>query len=279
MIKQLPNFLIIGAQKGGSTWLYDTLKEHSEIFLPDTIELHHFNACRCHEDEMLSKYKEHFKSVSDQHKMVGEKTPSYFWTISNKRVSYNPKTGHNPNLVQDIKQQLGDDLKVLVSLRHPVKRAISAFFHHVKRGRINGNVSISQYYKEFGIIDMGFYSEHLSKWLEAYPKEQIMVLIMERDIIKYPEESLKKICEFLDVSTSIQIKPKEKSNVGLKIKWENGKISTGELGSPYILSQELKFMLDIFREDMDKLRLMLNDPLDEWKKIDQELLDFIVQSS
>ena len=131
-MKKVPNFLIIGAQKGGSTWLYDVLREHPEIYLPKAIELHHFNRVNCNTKEAIEKYHQNFKNATSAHKMIGEKTPSYFWTISESRSTYNPNTRHNPNLVNNVKSQLGHNLKVLVSLRHPVKRAISAFFHHVK---------------------------------------------------------------------------------------------------------------------------------------------------
>ena len=243
-MNKLPNFLIIGSQKGGSTWLYDVLKEHPEIFLPESIELHHFNRTKCNDTKSLNSYSENFKNADICHKMIGEKTPSYFWTISKERSSYNPNTGHNPNLVKDVKHQLGNNLKTLVSLRHPVKRAISAFFHHVKRGRINGNISISKYYNQFGLLDMGFYSEHLKEWLKEYPKEQIMTLIMERDIIKNPKDALIKVCEFLDVSSSFEIELEQMSNVGLKIIWENGIIKSNIVDSPYISAEDIEFMLN-----------------------------------
>jgi len=271
----MPNFLIIGAQKGGSTWLYDVLKDHPEVYLPELIELHHFNRINCNTKESVEKYSKNFPNVDSAYKMIGEKTPSYFWTISKSRSTYNPNTGHNPNLVRDVKSQLGDNLKVLVSLRHPVRRAISAFFHHVKRGRITGSVSLSSYYKKFGLLDIGFYDDHLNEWLKAYPKEQILSLIMERDIFHNPKGTLAKACEFLGVSSNVEIDLNRKSNVGLKIIWEDGIVRANIENSPYITAEEIEYMLDIFKNDMNKLRKTLGDPLDEWKKIDNELYKFV----
>jgi len=277
-MEKRPNFLIIGAQKGGSTWLYDMLKQHKEIFLPSKVEVHHFNRVKYHTDELIEEYRRHFERRTDKQKMIGEKTPSYFWIISKKREFYNPEINHNPNLVSDVKKQLGDELKILVSLRHPVKRAVSAFFHHVKMGRITGNVSISKYFMKYGIIDIGFYSEHYSAWLKEYNENQIKLLIMERDIIAKPSDTLVEICKFLNVSETLEVEAKRKSNEGLKVKWENGKVSLTSSNSPYISSSDIEYMMSIYKEDMSKLRVLLNDPLEEWHKVDEELRSFVKQN-
>lgn len=274
----LPNFLIIGVQKGGSTWLYDMLKHHKEIFLPEKVELHHFNRVKCNSDELIKEYKKHFNSCKPTQIMVGEKTPSYFWIISKEREFYNPNINHNPNLIQDIKNQLGGDLKILLSLRHPVKRAVSAFFHHVKMGRISGDVSISSYFMKYGILDIGFYADHYQAWLKEYNQSQIKLLIMERDIIQKPTETLEDICKFLNVSEDLKVEAKKKSNVGLKVKWGVGKISLNEPNTPYISSSDIEYMMKVYKRDMDRLRILLNDPLDEWCQIDNELHLFIEQN-
>ena len=53
-----PNFLVIGAQRAGTTWLYECLREHPEIFLPETKELHYFDLNHEKGDEW---YFQHFE--------------------------------------------------------------------------------------------------------------------------------------------------------------------------------------------------------------------------
>jgi hypothetical protein len=64
----LPNFLIIGAEKAGTTWLYDRLKRHPDIFMPEVKEIHYFNSRKStlesnshYEDHDLDWYRDFFR--------------------------------------------------------------------------------------------------------------------------------------------------------------------------------------------------------------------------
>lgn len=80
----LPNFLVIGAQKAGSTWLYNNLKCHTDIFMPKSVELLHFNRPDCLSDVRMREYSRHFDK-SEGYKRVGEKTPGYFGPLDQTR--------------------------------------------------------------------------------------------------------------------------------------------------------------------------------------------------
>ena len=64
----LPNFICIGAQRAGTTWLYHCLKEHPEVFVPEKKELRFFNY---HYSDGIEAYKQNFKSVSNESKLLG----------------------------------------------------------------------------------------------------------------------------------------------------------------------------------------------------------------
>ena len=68
-----PNFLVIGAQRAGTTWLYECLREHPEIFLPETKELHYFDL---NHEKGYEWYFQHFEGASE--KAIGEITPNYY---------------------------------------------------------------------------------------------------------------------------------------------------------------------------------------------------------
>ena len=236
-----PNFLIIGAQKGGSTWLYDVLASHGEVFLPKKVELLHFSNKNCNNQDMLDAYAKHFHKADESYIAVGEKTPAYLWTYSENREYCKPHPSHNLNIVEDVVGQLGNELKIISSVRHPVIRAISAFFHHVQRNRIKPGTSISDYYSEFGLIDMGFYAEHLKPWHTTFGEHKNLTLIMERDIISKPNDGVDQVCSFLGLSSYDGKYDRNKaSNVGLKKIWNKGIITTDIENSPIVTGDEIK---------------------------------------
>src|SRR4051812_23905676 len=78
----LPNFLVIGVEKGGTTWLHAQLKKHPQIFLPDTKEIHFFNKYSSNLIERdyfklgIGWYLDFFKPYNGQ-RAIGEVTPMY----------------------------------------------------------------------------------------------------------------------------------------------------------------------------------------------------------
>lgn len=100
-----PNFLVIGAQKAGTTWLHKCLSLHSDISIPKEKELHYFDI----EDRFKKSFKSYLKNF-DPIKVSGELTPAYS-TLDDRRVSYMKK--------------LMPDLKLVLMLRNPMERAWS----------------------------------------------------------------------------------------------------------------------------------------------------------
>ena len=101
-----PNFLVIGAQRAGTTWLYECLREHPEIFLPETKELHYFDLNHEKGDEW---YFRHFEGASE--KAIGEITPNYY---------------QYPGAIEKAHVLL-PEAKFIFILREPKARAISQF--------------------------------------------------------------------------------------------------------------------------------------------------------
>jgi len=271
-----PNFLIIGTQKGGSTWIYDTLKGHQDVFLPERVELLHFNRSDCNEPEVVSKYHEHFEHVSESHKVVGEKTPSYFWTVDENREHSFADEKHNRNIPSDVRNQLGAETKLICSYRHPVMRAISAFFHHVKRDRVQPKSTLLDNARRFGMLDIGLYACHLKKWRQSFDDENFLHLIMERDIILSPEEGLEKCNQFLGIYNDLSLLSSSKvSNEGIKKRYTSEGISTDAENSPYISFRDLEYLLEYYKEDMDEFRELIGDDLLEWRRIDAAIASYI----
>jgi hypothetical protein len=204
----IPNFLIIGTQKGGTTWLHENLKKHPQIFLPEgRKELEFFSYYQKKINDLgLSSYLKSFNQFDDTIQIdrpvaIGEATPSYFWSANPSREWTNPPQFFNKNIPNSVFNVLGSKVKLILCLRDPVERAISAYFHHIRRNRFSYETkSILEIGHLYGIIDMGFYSQHLKVWLEKFKLDNFKILIYEQHIKKNKEKTIEDICDFLDVN-------------------------------------------------------------------------------
>lgn len=270
---RLPDFLVIGAQKAGSTWVYDCLKKHPDVFMPDAVELLYFNKLNYADEKLRHAYESNFAGA-DKFKRVGEKTPGYFWTTDRARSLTQPPESHNPNIPQAVTDILGDDVDLIVSLRHPVWRAVSAFAHHVKRGRIPKNSTLRDAAPRLGILDIGFYGAHLDHWAQRKGFNRIEVLIFEDDIIRDPRNGFRKICRFLKIDDSVELDIFNKaSNPGVGRKIDSSGISVK--GHPtLILADDIEFLIDAYAQDMDRLNSLLGQKFSTWDEETERLLEW-----
>jgi hypothetical protein len=189
------DFLIIGAQKAGTTSLRAFLESiPSRIFI--TRSEHHFwNREGQYNDGLgLDSYLENF-SQSKEGQLIGEKSPSYL-------ASYEAPSRihkHFPNV------------KLIAILRNPAERAYSAYWHGRRVGVIDPSTSfahsILRYRENRGkpygdLVTPGFYSQHLARYYEFFPKEQILVLNFD-ELIAYPVSELTKSLAFLNVEIDL----------------------------------------------------------------------------
>jgi hypothetical protein len=203
----LPNFLIIGAAKSGTTALYQFLLEHPEIYMSPDKEPHYFALSRKtitftgpgsdylnSRIRTLSEYERLFADVTNE-RAVGEASTQYLyfpWTALNIRH-------HLP------------DVKLIAILRNPVDRAYSAYLHRVKRGleqlsfedaladeavRMRQNWDPVSFYKEGGL-----YARQLERYLQLFDASQLKVLTYE-EFKSHPQAVLEELFTFLGVDPS-----------------------------------------------------------------------------
>ena len=196
----LPNFLIIGAQKSGTTWLASMLRQHEDVYMPDR-ELHFFD-----KDFNFSKglgwYKSHFSEAAGE-RAVGEKTPDYLWAngIGGE--------GHLKNIHQNIFESL-PNVKLIIALRNPSQRAVSATKHLISTGRISpihtvDDLLVGKYstrIEQYGVIEMGRYFTHVKTYLERFGREKILVVVFEEDVVDDPIGGLATVCTHLGIDKS-----------------------------------------------------------------------------
>jgi hypothetical protein len=189
---KFPNFLIIGAQKCGTTWLSNMLRQHPEVGASTKNELQFFNY---NYHLGMSWYLNQFP---DQHgkTAVGEFTPNYFWT-SDRATGESPPDSHFR--VPERVAATYPDMKLVVLLREPVSRAVSAYYHHIRDRTLSPFASLygSRFHR--GILSMGFYDVHLGNWLKHFPREQLHVLFFEEAVIRDKTAALNGVCNFLQI--------------------------------------------------------------------------------
>lgn len=191
----LPNFLILGAQKAGTSWLSKNLNQHPEIFIPKG-EIHFFT--KDNFGKGTSWYEEYFTQANTK-KAVGEKSTSYLCVTA------------SPEIPENIRSLI-PNAKLIAVLRNPVYRSISAFGHNVGAGEIPPFYTIDDVlvgdkkdlFPKLGLLEFSRYYYQLKDYYSVFDSSQIMVLIFEEDIIKKPTETLVNLCNFLEVDPSFE---------------------------------------------------------------------------
>lgn len=204
MVKILPDFLIVGAMKSGSTTLMDYLYSHEEVGIPKE-EINYFDK-DVNYQKGIDWYSSWFKKYVSK-KVIGEKTPAYCYdTKSIGRIQkQNPK------------------MKLVWILRNPVKRTYSNYWHYIRIGKEiltlkqcleQENERIKKdIYK--GYFKRSIYADQVENYLAYFPMEQMHFIIFE-DFVKYPKKNLDALSKFLDIRPTKFTQKKLISNKGYR---------------------------------------------------------------
>ena len=179
----LPNFIIGGVQKGGTSWMYRTLKRHPQIFMSEQKELDFFWKESLY-GKGLDWYREHFRDACCA-KAVGEATTTYLYCeMAPERIG-----------------RVLPNVKLIFSLRNPIDRAYSAYWHNRRRltESLTFDKAIEQ--KRRGYIPRGFYYEQVKRFLRYFPRANMLILIYE-EFINDPVGGFKQCFQFLGVDES-----------------------------------------------------------------------------
>jgi hypothetical protein len=174
----LPDFLVIGTQRAGTTWLYNQLRAHPGICLgKHRKEIRYFDF---YYERGVDWYKGHFQHCAPN-KVIGEVTPTYL---------------HN-ELVAERIFGLIPKAKLIIILRNPIDKAYS----HYKKLVMDRTYrkSFTEYIKEnMRAAEVGLYYRQIEKYLQYFPEEQISIFIFE-EMIENPEKHLQEIYDLLGV--------------------------------------------------------------------------------
>ena len=202
--RPLPDFLVLGAQKAGTTALYEYLRRHPQISGPSWKEVSFFDR---HWARGESWYRGNFPNVArTRGKHVGEASPSYvFHPLAPRRV-----------------QEVVPEARLIVLVRNPVDRALSQYNHEVALGRealpfeealdaeeerLRGEQErmaadpryFSREWWSHTYKARGRYAEQLERWLAVFPREQLLVLPSD-DLGSEPARAHAQVLEFVGAS-------------------------------------------------------------------------------
>lgn len=188
---RLPEFLVVGPPKCGTTSLANALDRHPGVFVPDIKEIGYF-----HRDDHWERgdewYRSHFRNAPDG-AVVGEATPFY---LASERAS------------ERIAAKL-PETRIIAVLRDPVDRAHSHFVYRRRSGLESRDMAVafeaSLEQNRDGpagdyLVGQGFYAHHLQRYEAFRERGLLKVFIFERFIDK-PKVVLGEIQQFLGVST------------------------------------------------------------------------------
>lgn len=163
----LPNFLGIGVGKSGTTSLHYVLRQHPDVLLVPDKEGHYFN-----NDDNYQRGAQWYANKFAKHagqQFVGDITPSYF--IQEK-------------CYRRIEETLGRDTKLILILRQPVTRAFSHYLHVVRLLQtclpfVDAAGEVAPVF-----VNASRYAQRLKALLEVFPRENLLVLVYERDVAR-----------------------------------------------------------------------------------------------
>ena len=198
--RALPQFIIAGAQKAGTTSLFDYLSGHPACAPSNTKEVHYFDQAFHRGDAW---YRMHFPVQETNTRMCFESSPYYMF---------------DPRVPARIAQTL-PNAKLIFLLRNPVSRAYSHYQHSVRRGReslsfaealdaeparlaglreqlLADPLADSPPHRHFSYATRGLYAEQLVEWLRHFHREQMHFVQAER-MFKQPGEVFAEVLGFL----------------------------------------------------------------------------------
>lgn len=240
------DFLVVGAQKAGTTALDAYLRLHPEICMAKIKEVHFFDNDNYFANDKADykAYHSFFDPLPSQ-RLLGETTPSYmYWLEAPRRIwEYNP------------------DIKLIIVLRNPIDRAYShwnmqrdwgrdarSFWVAIHNEDEKTRESLPLQNKPYSYIARGFYSEQIRRLRFYFPVTQILVLKAEA-LREEPNECLHQIWSFLGADNFGYVEP------------------LIEHSRPYIspmTNREREYLHNVFEYEIKQLERMLEWDCSAW---------------
>jgi len=181
---RLPNLLIIGAMKSGTTGVFMDLCRHPQVYVPQDKEPHALISDQVFTDEGRAAYAEHYGDASDGQLLCDAST------VYSKR----------PDIEQVARRAvevLPADFRVVYIVREPIDRIISQHYHEFIEGSVGPDID-AVVRSESRLLNYSRYAYQLEPWREAIGDERIRVVKFE-DYTSQREATIVELCKFLNL--------------------------------------------------------------------------------
>lgn len=216
----LPNFIIIGERRCGSTSLTKWMEAHPELYMHPKVDLNYFiddyvrpmrkewemgeiDYTLWDTNHSQEDYANQFVEGAGK-KAIGEKSADVlFWRPAHERL-----------------KRVLPDAKIIITLRDPIERAWSMYWNEFgkKRETLSFEEAVAQeevrcsrsaYERDhMSYVRRGFYDESISDFFKIYPREQIMIVFLE-ETVKDPKAQLSEIYSFIGVDPELGLERAE----------------------------------------------------------------------
>lgn len=300
---KVPNFLVVGAAKSGTTSLYHYLAKHNDVFVPTHKEPFYLtgktfenvnNESGNYHEKLVSKranYEELFVKASG-YKAIGDFSTGYLYYYESS--------------IPFIKEYLGNP-KIIIILRNPADRAYSNYMHHVRDGYEKESFEVAldledarkqeNWWWGYSFRQAGLYYEAVKAYLNAF--SDVKVFLFE-DLKKNPQGIVNDTCDFLGIDhITVDGKVYNKSGIlkknvltsfyssitkpngPIKRMWKTlpegirrkihgpvqEKIQSKYLEKPKINPDSRIKLQDYFKDNIEKVEGLIGKDLSQWNKI------------
>lgn len=256
-IRSLPDFIIIGTARSGTTSLYYDICQHPCVLPAAYDELGYFDSnfhlgLNWYRSLFPTLFSKWLVKQKKQFAITGEDTPFYIWDpIVAKRILKNlPK------------------IKLIVLLRNPVDRAYSNYHLGVRAGTENlsfedaikveikrleeineeSKSSIEKYAIRRSYLAKGFYSDQLKIWFEIFNSNQLLIISTE-DLKSNPQKVINKIYNFLEIPDNHKLIPEKQKKAVY----------------PEMKKETREFLIDFYKKNNTELFNLIGQKFD-WDK-------------
>jgi hypothetical protein len=189
-----PNFFVVGAQKAGTTSVYEYLKLHPQVYMSPVKEPHFFSSdlVRIDSDLVFHREADYLRLFegAEGFRVVGEASPCYLW---------------HPEVARRIRDRI-PEARIVILLRDPVERAYSHYLMDIMDGGLSKpfyeliTEEFRRGEKVFGTghlyVELGQYFRQVRRYVEAFGYDQVLVLMFE-DLVHCPFETAARVAGFL----------------------------------------------------------------------------------